>query len=101
MNKETAITTIKSLLRQNGVEFKDGFAIDIIIVKVGRVSHFLHFTDKSVAIISSVKVGKQDIQTTHIDRWYRDIEGFDFIIDALWIKDATLGYMTFDMKQGH
>ena len=100
MNKEAAIKEIKDLLRKNGIEYKDDFEIDIIMVKVGRISHFLHFTEKSIAIISSVKVGKQNVQTTHIDRWYRDIEGFYFIKNALWIKDFTLGYMTFEMKQG-
>lgn len=100
MNKETAIKEVKDLLRKNGIEYKDDFAIDIIMVEVGRISHFLHFTEHSIAIISSVKVGKKDVQTTHIDRWYRDIDGFKFHDNVLWINGNTLGYMTFAMKQG-
>lgn len=100
MNKETAIKEVKDLLKKNEIEYKDDFPVDIVMVKVGRVNHFLHFTNNSITIISSVKVGNEDVQTTHINRWYEDIEGFVFRNNQLWINDNTLGYMTFAMKQG-
>lgn len=100
MNRETAIKEIKDLLKENGVEYNDNFPVDIVNVKVGRLRHFFHFTEHSITIISSVTVGREDIQTTHINRWYEDIEGFVFCNNQLWINDKTLGYMTFAMKQG-
>ena len=100
MDKKFAFNSVKELLAKNGVEFKADFPIEMIMVKVGRISHFMHFTERSFAIISSVKVGKKDIETTHLDRWYEDIAGFRFLEGQLWIDDNTLGYIVLNCKQG-
>ena len=100
MDKKFAYNTVKNLLSENGIAFISDYPIKIVIAKAGRIAQFFHFSEKSVAIISSVRVGKKDIDTTHIDIWYEDITGFRFIEGQLWVDLKGLGYTVMNFTQG-
>lgn len=99
MDMRVAVNNVKELLTENAVEFKTDSSIDMIKVIVGRISHFMHFSDGSLTIISSVEVGKNDIEVTYIDRWYKDITRFRFHNGQLWIDGNTLGCIVLNCKQ--
>ena len=100
MGKTFAYDTVKRLLSENGIEFRADFPVEIVMAKAGRINQFFHFTEHSVAIISAVTVGKKDIETAHIDRWYEDITGFRFVDGQLWVDGKDLGYTVVNFRQG-
>lgn len=101
MNKVFAYNTVKKLLSENGIEFRADFPVEFIKAKAGRISHFFNFTERSVSIISSVTVGKKDIETTSINRWNEDITGFRFVDGQLWVDGKDLGYTVVNFRQGN
>ena len=100
MDKTFAYNTVKKLLSENGIEFSADYPIEIVMAKTGRINQFFHFSNCSVAIISTVTVGNKDIETTYIDRWYEDITGFRFVEGQLWIDGKDLGYTVVSFRQG-
>lgn len=100
MDKTFAYNTVKKLLSENGVEFRADYPMELVMARAGRISHFFNFTERSVSIISSVTVGKKDIETTSLDFWYDDVTGFRFVDGQLWVDCKTLGYTVVNFKQG-
>lgn len=100
MTKDIAMETIATLLSDNGIKFTMDKAFGYIRAVVGRIEHFFSFSEKSVSIMSYVWVGKKEISTSHMNKWYRDIEKIHFHDNELWIHSNGLGFFNVNMAQG-
>ena len=100
MTKDIAMETIAPLLSDNGIKFTMDKAFGYIKAVVGRIEHFFNFSEKSVSIMTYVRVGKKEILTSHMNKWYRDIVKIHFEDNELWIHSDDLGFFNVNMAQG-